>query len=457
MTNALGHTATFTDYDANGRLLSLTDPNGLVISFAYDPRGRLTRKTVDGHPTQYDYDPVGNLIKMTRPTGVFYNFTYDAAHRLTDITDTLNGKIHYTLDNMGNRTQEDILDANGTVVKTHSRVYDALNRLAQDIGAYNQTTQYQYDPNGNLTQITDAAGHSTQQQYDSLDRLIRSTDALAGQTDYDYDALGRLVQVTDANNHSTVYSYNGLGDLTQLDSPNTGISQYSYDSAGNLSQKTDTGNTTATYQYDALNRLLGIDYPGTDADIVNTYDGYPNNKGQLTHSKRGTEGSYYHFDRRGNVISTSAQALPHPDYDNTIGYSYNADDQLTGIYFAFYRDVQYRYDAAGQIGKVWVHDIDDGDFSGTGYNVTRTLVDSIQHLPFGPVKSLIYGNGLTLARQYDQDYRLTGQRVGTIQNLTYTYDANGNLQTATDPANAAHNQRYGYDPVNRLLTANGPL
>ena len=455
VSNALGHTTTFTNYDANGHLLSLADPNGLIIGFAYDPRGRLTHKTVDGHTTIYDYDNVGSLIQVTRPTGVFYRFTYDAAHRLTDITDALSGKIHYTLDAMGNRIREDIKDAEGHVVKTHSRVYDALNRLAQDIGAYNQTRDYQYDANGNLIQITDAAGHATQQQYDSLDRLIRTTDALNGQTDYDYDALDRLTQVTDANNHSTVYSYNGLGDLLQLDSPNTGTTQYGYDSAGNLAQKIDAGNITATYQYDAMNRLLGVDYPGTDADIVNTYDGYPNNKGRLTHAKRGNEGSYYYFDRRGNLISTSARGLPHPDYDNTIGYSYNADDQLTGIYFAFYRDVQYRYDAAGQVSKIWVHDIDDGDFSGVGYNVTRTLADQIKHLPFGPVKSLTYGNGLALNRQYDADYRLTGQQVGILQNLTYAYDASGNLQAATDLANAGNNQSYGYDPVNRLLMASG--
>ncbi|MBS4051171.1 MAG: RHS domain-containing protein, partial [Methylomonas sp.] len=459
VSNALGHVTTFTDYDANGRLLRLVDPNGLIIGFAYDPRGRLTQKTVDGHATVYDYDNVGNLIKVTRPTGVFYKFTYDAAHRLTDITDALGGNIHYTLDNMGNRIREDIKDAAGHVVKTQSRVYDALNRLAQDIGAYNQTTQYQYDPNGNLTQITDAAGHSTQQQYDSLDRLIRSTDALAGQTDYDYDALDRLVQVTDANNHSTVYSYNGLGDLTQRDSPNTGITQYSYDSAGNLAQKTDAGNTTATYQYDALNRLLGIDYPGTEADISYGYDWLVGNKGRLTSSRRGNAAPlYFHYDKRGNVVNTTATALAHPWYDTSIdriNYLYNADDQITEVQFNWYRQHRYHYDQTGQVDRILVHDWDDGDFSRRGYDVTRILADNIVHLPFGPIASLSYGNGLTLNRNYDQDYRLVGQSVGNQLNLAYSYDANGNLQTATDLLAAANDQSYSYDALNRLIAANG--
>ncbi|MCQ8105072.1 DUF6531 domain-containing protein, partial [Methylomonas sp. SURF-2] len=426
VSNALGHTTTFTDYDANGRLLRLVDPNGLVVSFAYDPRGRLTRKTVDGHATTYDYDNVGNLIKVTRPSGVFYRFSYDAAHRLTDITDALGGNIHYTLDNMGNRIREDIKDAEGHVVKTHSRVYDALNRLAQDIGAYNQTTQYQYDPNGNLTQITDPNGHSTQQQYDSLNRLIRGTDALNGQTDYDYDALDRLVQVTDANNHGTVYSYNGLGDLTQLDSPNTGISQYSYDNAGNLAQKIAAGGVTATYQYDALNRLLGIDYPGTEADISYGYDWLVGNKGRLTSSRRGNAAPlYFYYDKRGNVVNTTATALAHPWYDTSIdriNYLYNADDQVTKVQFNWYRQHRYHYDQTGQVDRISVHDWDDGDFSRRGYDVTRILADNIVRQPFGPVTGLTYGNGLTLNRNYDQDYRLAGQSVGNQLNLAYAYD-----------------------------------
>jgi RHS repeat-associated protein len=463
VTNALGHVTTFTAYDANGRLLRLADPNGLVINFTYDARGRLTHKTVDGHTTIYDYDNVGNLIKITRPSGAFYNFTYDAAHRLTDIQDALGGKIHYTLDAMGNRNQEDIKDAQGHIVKTHSRAYDTLNRLYQDIGAYNQTIQYAYDANGNLTQITDAEGHSTQRQYDTLDRLIRSTDALNGQTDYDYDTLDRLVQVTDANNHGTIYSYNGLGDLTQLDSPNTGVTQYAYDSAGNLAQKTDAENITATYQYDAINRLLGIDYPGTEADVVNDYDTTPlftwniPQLGRLTSTRRGSSPTHYiGYDRRGNIAYTTATALANPYYyDDRIGYLYNADDQVSEVQFNWYRQHRYHYDQAGQIDRISVHDWDDGDFSGSGYDVTRVLADNIVHLPFGPVTGLTYGNGLTLNRNYDQDYRLAGQSVGNQLNLAYGYDANGNLQTATDLLAAANDQSYSYDGLNRLIAANG--
>lgn len=456
VSNALGHTTTFINYDANGRLLSLVDPNGLVVSFAYDPRGRLTQKTVDGNTTTYDYDPVGNLIKVTRPTGVFYRFSYDAAHRLTEITDALGSKIHYTLDAMGNRIQEDILDANGTVVKTQSRVYDALNRLAQDIGAYNQTTQYQYDPNGNLTQIIDPNGHGTQQQYDSLDRLIHHTDALNAQTDYHYDAQDRLVQVTDANNHSTVYSYNGLGDLTQLDSPNTGITQYSYDSAGNLAKKTDAGGVTATYQYDVLSRLLGIDYPGMEADVVNRYDGgtanIANQKGRLSSTRRGDIETAQRYDVRGNLLESGVQNIASSSPISDIVYHYDVDDRVYEIQPSTERSIQNLYDAAGQIKRVQVADTDN---NGT---TTRILADAISHLPFGPIKSLSYGNNLNMIRQYDQDYRLTQATAGTLFNQRYAYEANGNLQFIEDDTRTVGPQAFGYDPLGRLASFGvGPM
>jgi len=450
ITNALGHTTTFTAYDANGRLLSLTDPNGLVIGFAYDARGRLTQKTVDGNTTAYAYDKAGNLTQTTSAAGVTHTFTYDAAHRLTDITDALGGKIHYTLDAMGNRTKEEILDNSGAVVKTRSRVYDALNRLAQDIGAYNQTTRYEYDANGNLTQVTDANGHATQHQYDSLNRLIRSTNALAGLTDYRYDGQDRLTQVTDANNHDTVYSYNGLGDLMQLDSPNTGITQYGYDSAGNRIGKTDAANVSVTYTYDALNRIKSGD---GGAQFYYDENG---NLGKLSRALRsGFNGNRtLKYDRAGRLTSITAKGLPHT-YDNFIYYAYDADGKVEKISHSGYREVLYGFDAAGQVDSVSLHDWDDGTVSWV-YDITTPLATHITHLPFGPVKSLTYGNGKQISRRYDLDYRETGRTVPGVMAATYGYDLNGNLDNVADELSSSGRHRnFGYDPLDRLSSTTG--
>lgn len=134
MTNALGHATTYDRYNHHGQVEQMTDPNGLVTQNTYDLRQRLTSTTVGSELTHYQYDDVGQLDILTLPDGSQLDYDYDTAHRLTDITDSDGNHIHYTLDAMGNRTNEDTQDPNGSLTKTLSRSYDALNRLQQVTG-----------------------------------------------------------------------------------------------------------------------------------------------------------------------------------------------------------------------------------------------------------------------------------------------------------------------------------
>ena len=111
------------------------------------------------------------------PDGSFLRYQYDAAHRLTEIADGLGNVIQYTLDAMGNRIKEDVFDPADRLVRTQRRIYDALNRLYNDIGAAGQMSAYPYDGNGNLKTSTDPLNRSTALNYDALNRLLNSTDA----------------------------------------------------------------------------------------------------------------------------------------------------------------------------------------------------------------------------------------------------------------------------------------
>jgi len=161
-----------------GRVGRITDPNGLIIDLAYDVRGRLISRTVDGKTTAFEYDGVGQLTKVTPPDGAYLRYTYDAAHRQTAITDALGNKIHTTYDLAGNKTKEEVFDPAGALVRTHRWVYDTLSRLSQSIGAAGQTTTYAYDANGNLTTVTDPLGRLTTYTYDALNRTVSETDPL---------------------------------------------------------------------------------------------------------------------------------------------------------------------------------------------------------------------------------------------------------------------------------------
>ncbi|KLT21416.1 type IV secretion protein Rhs, partial [Ralstonia solanacearum] len=129
----LGHTTTINQYDASGRPLQMTDANGTVTAFIYSNRGWLISQTITpasgtAQITNYGYDAVGQLTKVTLPDSSSVSFAYDGAHRLTGAADSSGNSISYTLDAMGNRTQEQAKDPSGNLARQITRVFDSMNR-----------------------------------------------------------------------------------------------------------------------------------------------------------------------------------------------------------------------------------------------------------------------------------------------------------------------------------------
>jgi YD repeat-containing protein len=243
ITNARGHVTQFARYNAHGQPEQVIDPNGLPVTLSYDVRQRLTGLEVGGEFTRYEYFPTGLLKQATRPDASFLAFTYDDAHRLTQIVDNAGNSIVYTLDAMGNHTQEQVYDPANVLKRTRARIYSNLNRLIQEVGGSHpatQITRYGYDSQGNVTSITDPLGHLNGNAYDALNRLMRSIDPAAtisgvgGTTKYDYDGTDQLTQVTGARNLATGYTLDGLGNLTRLASPDTGS-----DESGRSTRRTE--------------------------------------------------------------------------------------------------------------------------------------------------------------------------------------------------------------------------
>ena len=206
VTNPLGHVNRVTAYDANGRPLAMTDANGLVTTLTYHPRGWLAARATGGEMTAYAYDGVGQLTAVTLPDGSTLTYTYDAAHRLVEIADGIGNSIVYTLDALGNRIREDVYDNGDHLARTRSRTFNALSRLAADLGAQAQSTAYSYDGVGNRLTTTDPLMHRSANAYDALHRLLQVTDPAGGVTRYAYDAGGNLVQVADPRSLATGYT-----------------------------------------------------------------------------------------------------------------------------------------------------------------------------------------------------------------------------------------------------------
>lgn len=140
VTNAAGHTTQFNLYDAAGRVRQITDSKGVVTDINYAPRGWASTVAVtapggSARTTIFTYDDVGQVTAVTNPDGTSVGYTYDAAHRTTGATDARGNSVTYTLDNVGNRIAEQIKDPSGTLQRSISRSFDALNRLQQVTGA----------------------------------------------------------------------------------------------------------------------------------------------------------------------------------------------------------------------------------------------------------------------------------------------------------------------------------
>ncbi|MDF3983972.1 hypothetical protein P3W24_18600, partial [Luteibacter sp. PPL201] len=181
VTNALGQVTTYANYDLYGHPGKVTDANGVVTVLTYTPEGWLATTTRDANGasavTTLTYDAVGNVTQTKDADGVVLNYTFDDASRLTDITDGAGNRIHYTLDAAGNRTQEDTLDAAGTVRRTVSRSFNSLSQLLTVTDALHRTvlsfdTTDGYDAEGKPVHAQDAQGVQQKKGYDGLGRLV---------------------------------------------------------------------------------------------------------------------------------------------------------------------------------------------------------------------------------------------------------------------------------------------
>jgi uncharacterized protein RhaS with RHS repeats len=169
--NALGHVTTFTDYDANGRLLSLTDPNGLVISFAYD-------LLAAANDQSYSYDGLNRLIAANGTAQQSYQYD-PVGNRLADDLNGATTQYQYDLGSQKLLSQ--------TGAHPNTVVSNAVGNITQTGGK-----TYLYAPDQRLTSVKQGSSDIARYSYDAQGRRKSKTVGTAT-THYDYDLQGRLL------------------------------------------------------------------------------------------------------------------------------------------------------------------------------------------------------------------------------------------------------------------------
>ena len=450
-TNALGQQVQVTQHTGGGRPLTVVDANGVATEMTYDDRLRLKTSTVTlaagPRTTTYTYDAAGNLIRLTQPDGSFLTNTYDAAHRLIATTDRFNQVVDYTLNAVGNRILTEVKNASNVTTWTGSAVFDALGRKIQETGGAGQLTRTTHDNNGNVLTVTDPLTRITHRAYDARNRLFRVTDPAGGIATTGFDSDNRPVRVTDPNGAVTTYVYDGFGDLIQVHGPDTGTTVYRYDLGGNLVQKVDARNVVENHTYDALDRRTSTKYPaGAPANVTYRYDeaGHSFGIGRLTSTVDEAGTLSFSYDKRGSLLS---QTRTHGAATLATSYGYDAANRVSSITYPSGAVAGFVRDLMGRISGVTIKP--------SGAASPLAVASNVTYQPFGPVASFTFGNGISASRTFDLDYRMTSLTEGSVQNLTYGYNAVDTVQTIGDAVSSANNQTFGYDVLDRLTSAGG--
>jgi RHS repeat-associated protein len=201
--------ATNYTYDATNKLASRKLPNGILTSYQYDGLDRLTRlldakgvATIADH--QYQYNTASQLTQIAEPT-ITKSYGYDAIDRLTSATysNPTQPNENYSYDGVGNQTASQLSASYG---------YQRFNRLTST-----STATFTYDANGSLLSKTTSSG-TTQYSWDFENRLRQVTLPNGSSVGYKYDALGRRIQRTPSTGVSTNFVYDGQDVLKDVNS-----------------------------------------------------------------------------------------------------------------------------------------------------------------------------------------------------------------------------------------------
>ena len=173
-------------YDEAGLRSSMTQPQG-TTTYGYDAAGRRDEVTDwQGRTFASTYDADGRLLELTRPNGVLSRWAYDDAGRATGVRHLRDGTVveraEYELDADGNRTSVT------TEAGREAFGYNAIDQLvtATDVGGV--TTTYGYDAAGNRTSSKRGSAPATTSVYDDASQLV----SVGGQS-VQHDASGNVV------------------------------------------------------------------------------------------------------------------------------------------------------------------------------------------------------------------------------------------------------------------------
>lgn len=416
------------------------DGNSIWTRTRYDKLGRVVQQSepyLAGQTVHWltrDYDALDRVIVEQRPDGgkttnTFLTNEGYAAHTVMTATVATPGQANKSLvshlyhNSLGQLQKT--LDAYGTLTEFD---YDAEgnNRWTRVNGNAGTVIESTTDLAGNRTYLKDPAFGEIRDQFDGINRIRRRTYGAGAQAQMivsEYDKIDRLKKRTDHINATTnvsEWSYdpaNGIGKLAEVSADDYRQTLH-YDALSRV-QRSDTyllGETLPKqyqYAYDAFSRPLVTLYP-SDIALNYRYD----DRGYLERIEDADKSTLYwraqKRDARGNVIQAQFGngVITQRNYQASSG---RIDTIQTGVAIdsTDFQSLAYVHDSAG--------------------NLVRRSSKRLN------AENLVENFG------YDNLHRMTSANTSGLpagnRNLTYGYDALGNLLTKSD---ASDSNGYSY-------------
>ncbi len=471
--HASGNPSAWYNYDPMNRVSTVEDTLGTgsgdpnhTTGYAYNSRSQLTVTTLPKDPTDQArhtitnaYNADGTLQSKTDQLGHVWSYIYDDYRRLKSATtaqratgDNTARTTYFYYDATGTGDDYRYTDSGVTYVSLPSTkkiktVYDYNRRKSTVTAGYGTTeaatTSYGYDSVGNVTSVKTPkeqpgqpyAGQSTVTAYDERNRVMSVADALGHATTIVYDTGGHQKKITRPNNQTITYDTFDLGNrvtqqtVTQTPEPNA-ITQYTYyttaDGAsapvGLLKSMRDPKLIAAGcldsygYSYDLMGRKSGMTYPaatcgGTGTNEAWHYDTAGRNN---TFTNRQSKVQTLTYDALNRLTQSSWNDS---GLTPTVTYGYDVASRLTAI-----------NNANAAISRVYFN---DNLLKSETQTVTGSVAKAVGYTYDADGNRKSIGNPGSYTFNYTYTERNQLKTFGINPHVTYSYDLNGNLSSAT--------------------------
>ena len=442
----------------------------------------------DDRTQSMQYDELGRMVRVTDAEGVSHYLGYNARGLQTASWHIGAGAAY----------------AAGEVFGLASRTYDALGRMVTDSG---QDLTLQYNAYGEVVQRTQA-GTVTFWDFDNAGRMWRSNESGVNEVTV-YDLLGRKSSVYRSNGSTaptadndvlayvdaeaarrsgalsaTTYRYDVQGNVTSITGPSrragVPVTTQVFDRWGNLVSKTEPGPDgigypTTSFTYDEKNRVTSernakadgssggrvrqFQYTDGDQDALATrvtidresaaVSGPADNDALHARYRVTTE----QFTPTGKLLSATTNGIL------TERHSYDAFDQLRADEMDAQHTVHYAYDHAGHLVSATYQPVEvfvvtlAGTTLALASEGSRALMERFSYDELGFLSAHVNGAGETTRYRHDIHGNVTWSEKRGSAPTSATWDAGGRKLTAVDAF--GNTAKWTYDSVGRVKTYTG--